>query len=228
MKTSKVFTVPTRAGALSDETRSRITEAARSQFLRFGLTPVTTDQIATAAGISKATLYKYFPSKEELFREVVVGLLKEVEAGVDGLIAGRKFEFGEKLAEILRFMGIKLAQLGGIITLDMQRSAPTIWKEVRDFRRERIFAKLKLILEEGRRSGVFRKDVDQDFLILLYATIIQEVMNPAALIPFSLSFAEAFRMIVEIMLSGILTEKGRAQYLSARAGHTPEGRRSWT
>lgn len=218
MKTLRVFGVLTPAKETDDRTRDRILEAAREQFLRLGFSPVTTEAIASAAGISKATLYRSFPSKERLFREVILAQLLEIERGIESLIGTRDRDFVKKLAAVLSFMGMELSKLGGLVTLDMQRNAPAVWKEFEAFRRQKIFAKLKQILEEGQASGVFRDDIHQDFLILLYATIIQEVMNPATLVPFSLSFAEAFQIIITMMLEGALTEKARKRYLSSSAG----------
>jgi AcrR family transcriptional regulator len=217
MKTGRVLRVLGPDAPADDPTRRRILDAARSRFLRFGLTPVTTDAIASSIGISKATLYKHFPSKERLFREVIFQLLGEIEAGVDALVADRSRDFAGRLAALLSYMGMRLTELGGIISLDMQRSAPGIWKDFEAFRRERIFAKLGLLLDEGRAQGVFRRDLNKDYLILVYATIIEQVINPAALAPFALSLSEAFRMIVSVMLEGLLTEKGRAGYLRARS-----------
>ena len=226
MKTQRVFRVLAPDGTKDDPTRVRILEAAREQFLSLGFSPVTTDAIASAAGVSKATLYRYFPGKEQLFREVILGHLLEIEGGIASLISARDRDFVGKLAAILAFMGLELSKLGGLLTLDMQRNAPAVWKEFETFRRQRIFAKLKQILEEGRASGVFRNDIHQDFLILLYATIIQEVMTPATLVPFSLSFAEAFQIIITILLEGALTDKARSRYLSRSAGIKPKKRRS--
>jgi hypothetical protein len=48
----------------------------------------------------------------------------------------------------------------------------------------------------------------------MYITLIQNIMNPAILVQFSLSFTEGFEMIIKIVLEGILAEKGRARYLS--------------
>jgi len=184
------------------------------------------DDIASAAGVSKATLYRAFPGKEQLFREVILGQLLEIETGIDSLISSRDRDFVSKLAAILSFMGLELSKLSGLVTVDMQRNAPAVWKEFEAFRRQRVFAKLKRILEEGRASGVFRSDIHQDFLILLYATIIQEVMNPATLVPFSLSFGEAFQIIITILLEGALTEKARSRYLSRAAGIRAKKQRS--
>jgi len=226
MKTQRVFRVPRPPSRIDDPTRARILEAARDQFLRLGFSPVTMDDIASAAGVSKATLYRAFPGKEQLFREVILGQLLEIETGIDSLISSRDRDFVSKLAAILSFMGLELSKLSGLVTVDMQRNAPAVWKEFEAFRRQRVFAKLKRILEEGRASGVFRSDIHQDFLILLYATIIQEVMNPATLVPFSLSFGEAFQIIITILLEGALTEKARSRYLSRAAGIRAKKQRS--
>jgi AcrR family transcriptional regulator len=217
MKTGRVLRVLDPGTPDDDATRRRILEAARARFLRFGLTPVTTDAIASSIGISKATLYKYFPSKDSLFREVIFQLLGEIEAGVDAIVADRSRDFAGRLAALMSYMGMRLTELGGIISVDMQRSAPGIWVDFKTFRRERIFAKLSLLLDEGRTQGVFRRDLNKDYLILVYASIIEQVINPAALAPFSISLSEAFRMIVSVMLEGILTEKGRAGFSRARS-----------
>ncbi|HVN92749.1 MAG TPA: TetR/AcrR family transcriptional regulator [Terracidiphilus sp.] len=51
----------------SAETRSRILEAALSEFAANGLAGARTEQIAQAAGVNKALLYYYFESKEKLY-----------------------------------------------------------------------------------------------------------------------------------------------------------------
>ncbi|MBB5790095.1 TetR/AcrR family transcriptional regulator [Jiangella mangrovi] len=48
-----------------------ILDAARTVFLRRGFGPAGVDEIAALAAISKVTLYKYFPSKEQLFAAVI-------------------------------------------------------------------------------------------------------------------------------------------------------------
>ncbi len=198
----------------ADKTRVRILEAAREQFLQFGFSQSTVDEIASSLGISKATLYKYFSSKEQLLREIVFGLLRAIEAGVDAVIQDDRKDFVEKLREVFSFIGMKLSEIGGLLTLDIQRNAPEIWKEIDEFRKVKILSKLKRIIQEGVESGVFRPDFNQDLLVLMYVTLIQNIMNPAILVQFSLSFTEGFEMIIKIVLEGILAEKGRTRYLS--------------
>ncbi len=63
----------TRAGAK----REQVLEGARRVFLREGFAAASTDAIAREAGISKRTLYAYYPTKEDLFAEVLRGLTVE-------------------------------------------------------------------------------------------------------------------------------------------------------
>ncbi len=51
--------------------RAQIRAGARRLFLRQGFAGASTDAIAAEAGVSKQTLYVYYPSKEELFEDVL-------------------------------------------------------------------------------------------------------------------------------------------------------------
>ncbi len=50
---------------------SALLEAAREVVMRFGYRKTTLEDIADAAGVSRATLYYYFPNKEEVFRALI-------------------------------------------------------------------------------------------------------------------------------------------------------------
>lgn len=71
-----------------------ILETAFVLFLERGFNAVSTDLIAKTAGISKATLYAHFASKEALFSEILLGQCSEFAARVripdtyDGDLAG--------------------------------------------------------------------------------------------------------------------------------------------
>ena len=49
----------------------QVLEGAREIFMAEGFEGASVDEIAKAAGVSKATLYSYFPDKRLLFVEVV-------------------------------------------------------------------------------------------------------------------------------------------------------------
>lgn len=62
----------------------QVLQGAREVFLRDGFEGASVDDIARAAGVSKATLYAYFPDKKILFFEVVrTECQRQAELAVD-------------------------------------------------------------------------------------------------------------------------------------------------
>jgi TetR/AcrR family transcriptional regulator len=55
-----------------ESTKQEIIHAARRHFAHYGFHKVTMTDIAREVGLGKASLYYYVPTKEDLFREVVV------------------------------------------------------------------------------------------------------------------------------------------------------------
>ena len=73
---------------LPEERPRQILEAAREVFGERGLAAARLDDIAKRAGLSKGTIYLYFPNKEELFREMVRQMVvSQIEQGEQELSA---------------------------------------------------------------------------------------------------------------------------------------------
>src|SRR5436190_22122929 len=53
-----------------DERRSAIVSAVLPLFAKNGFASTTSREIATAAGVSEALIYKHFPSKESLYAQI--------------------------------------------------------------------------------------------------------------------------------------------------------------
>jgi AcrR family transcriptional regulator len=64
----------------AEDRRPAIAEAVIPVFARHGFVGATTKKLAEAAGVSEALLYKYFPSKEAIYQEIVLLLPKRVDS----------------------------------------------------------------------------------------------------------------------------------------------------
>ncbi len=73
----------------SAETRSRILDAALSEFAANGLAGARTEQIATAAGVNKALIYYYFESKEKLYSAALEMVSAPGSRSLDGGFSAR-------------------------------------------------------------------------------------------------------------------------------------------
>jgi TetR/AcrR family transcriptional regulator len=62
---------PTRQTRDAEATKTQILDAAEEEFARFGLMAARTEVIASKTGVTKAMIYYYFDSKEELYQAVL-------------------------------------------------------------------------------------------------------------------------------------------------------------
>ncbi|MFC9174649.1 MULTISPECIES: TetR/AcrR family transcriptional regulator [Streptomyces] len=89
--------------------RVRIVDAAHELMGSIGLARTTTKEIARAAGCSEAALYKYFPSKEELFVTVLKERLPKLGGLLGDLVAGEG-SVEANLTEVARQAALFYAQ----------------------------------------------------------------------------------------------------------------------
>ncbi|MGQ3300897.1 TetR/AcrR family transcriptional regulator [Reyranella sp.] len=57
----------------AEETKARVERAALTLFVARGVAETTTREIAMAASIAEGTIYRYFPSKEQLALDIFLG-----------------------------------------------------------------------------------------------------------------------------------------------------------
>jgi AcrR family transcriptional regulator len=107
------------------DTRQRVLAAAVELVGRDGMGRLSMDEVAAAAGISRASLYRLFPGKAALFRELLVAF-SPVEAIVETVerMAGRPPE--EVVPAVARTAARTLAGRAGIVrTLLFEATAGT-------------------------------------------------------------------------------------------------------
>lgn len=148
--------------------RDQILAGARRVFLRYGFVGAGTDAISAEAGVSKQTLYVYYPSKEDLFVDVLRELTLEnphmrVVESMEGMAPKSRAELRRNLLEIAHKMIETLMQpeylaLLRTIIADTQRF-PHLGELFRATVPERAIKSLSVLLERARENGVVR-DVD--------------------------------------------------------------------
>jgi AcrR family transcriptional regulator len=189
--------------------RQRIVEAARAHFFCHGFRSVTMDELAEELGISKKTLYAYFPGKIELLEAVLADKFAGVEAKLNEIARPRPHDFPAALHELLANMQRELDEIKPPFVRDMRQKAPHVFKVIERRRAaliERFFGKLFI---EGQRAGMVRKDVPAKLTIEILLAIVQAIMNPSKMDELGMTPKEGFAGILKIILEGALTRRGR-------------------
>ena len=190
------------------EDKQRIVDVASRQFMENGISKVTLDEVASELGMSKKTMYKFFPSKEDLLKTIVHAMMNGVRMKVEAVINSDK-PFVEKAPALLAIIGHQISVMSKQFLFDLQRFTPQLWKEIDEFRRQRILTSVQKMFVQAREEGVFRKDLDIELFILVFTSAVQGIVNPQTLSQHSFSAGEALRGIFRIIFEGAMTEEAR-------------------
>lgn len=93
MADKKIKTKKAKTRMSGDERKGQIVEVATRLFSENGFRGTTTREIAKAAGISEAVIFKYFSKKEDLYRAIIDRRCSD-SAGESRLITGLKGKKG--------------------------------------------------------------------------------------------------------------------------------------
>lgn len=85
-----------------EKRKAQILEAAMKRFIETGYHGTTTASIAKEAGISEVTLFRYFPTKKELFREGIEPILSKSLERVILTVEEKDLNPTEKLKYIIK------------------------------------------------------------------------------------------------------------------------------
>jgi AcrR family transcriptional regulator len=78
----------------SDDVGTTILDAALDEIQTHGLRRTTVEDVARAAGVARITIYRRFPTKDDLVRAVLVREGQRLFASVDAAVGGRSVEDG--------------------------------------------------------------------------------------------------------------------------------------
>ncbi|MCV2348654.1 TetR/AcrR family transcriptional regulator [Paucibacter sp. Y2R2-4] len=134
--------------------------AALALFVEKGFAATRSEEVAARAGVSKGTLYLYYPSKEELFKAVVRENLSARIAEAVELAAQHQGRVSDLLSHVMKawWEQVGLGPAGGITKIMMAeaRNFPDLARFYVDEVVQPIHRLLAGLIERGIRSGEFR------------------------------------------------------------------------
>ena len=149
---------------LQEIKRQRLLEQAERLFLEKGFKAVTMEEIAAAAGISKMTIYNQFQSKENLFTEINLGMVRRFNREAEEAVWQAQNTF-DRLRVYFERGQAAAHQFSQAYFKDVYEM-PYLIQTIADYKRQTTIQILLDILDEGVRQGEVREG-DQTFVIRL-------------------------------------------------------------
>ncbi len=191
--------------------RQRLVAGARKHFLASGFRQVTMDDLAEELGMSKKTLYAHFTSKTDLVAAVMQSKIEHLTADLAAITSNSDASFVDSLHELLATMQKHAEEVSPAFVKDVRRDAPEVFHLLEEKRSALIEQHFGLLLKEGRKAGMVRKDIPLKLIIAILVGATQTIMNPKRILELELTPRSGYMGIISVVLTGCLTDEGRAK-----------------
>jgi len=190
--------------------------AALALFVEKGFAATRSEEVAARAGVSKGTLYLYYPSKEELFKAVVRESLASHIADGQQMLAQHQGAMAELLRQVMHewWQRIGLGPAGGISKIMMAEARN--FPDLAQFYVDEVIAPthslLASLLERGMASGEFRpvKVADAVHVLIspmLHLTLHQHSFGACMLHDPDMDPLRVLDLQLDLMLDGLLARE---------------------
>ena len=185
----------------------KIVEKSTELFLNLGFKSVTMDEIASALGVSKKTIYKYFNNKTDLVNAVTNHVFDSISCGIDH-ICHLNMNPIDELFSIKRFVMEHLKDEKSSPQYQLQKYYPKIFKNLKHKQFELMQELFKENLTKGIKQKLYRNDIDIDFTARIYFNGMLGIKNKDLfpLVNYSMNTLTSYHL--EYHLRGICSQKG--------------------
>lgn len=187
--------------------QDKIIEQIEDKLFREGFYKTTMDDVASELGMSKKTIYKFFPSKEDLVMAIAKHFMNSLKNKIVPALNSDKNAI-EKLAELINILATASEKVSTKRMEEMKKHFPGLWNEIDSFRTRMMFGNITKVIEQGKAEGLFIDFPTQIVMNILVASI-RNVVNPDFILNNNFSIIEAARSAFKIIIGGIVTEKGK-------------------
>jgi AcrR family transcriptional regulator len=188
--------------------RQEIISAAKTVFLRKGFHKATMDDVARETGLSKGTLYLYFPSKENLLVELIIQVVEDQVKLAHQLVQAKEpslQKIENYVYSSLEYFQENRDLVTVVIMLENDAVCKGLHKSVHD-RVIRMVTKvteyITLVMKEGIKEGVL-KNKDPQKIALVLTGILHMFITTSLFHNIKFSTDEYAKFIIETFLEGV-------------------------
>ncbi len=180
-----------------------------SLFNRYGLRPVTMDDIAKDLGISKKTLYKYFANKEELVRKGVNESFTSISSRMLALLDYQDGNAIDMLFQMDAQICVSIEEHDPSIQFQLERYYPEVSASLEKRKREIIFRLMTENINRGKAEGIYREELNSEIVSFLYYSRARLMLQEESFFEQSKwSITEIMREILIYHIRGIASAEG--------------------
>ena len=184
--------------------KERILKHSEELFLNHGYSSITMSQIAAELGIGKATIYKYFPTKESILEKIIDSIFDDINQNIEDINSNPDYSFKDKFRNYLFIFSEKYFLIQNKQILDIKKNAPEIWEKIETLEKDIFYKKFQILICDGIIENHIKNDFEVELIVNMILNSLQKMLNSDINNRLSLSYKELVDNILKIYFEGIL------------------------
>ena len=187
--------------------QEKILQKSADMFLNIGVKSVTMDEIAQELGISKKTIYTYFPTKIKLIEATTIFVFNEISQGIAEIRAENKNPIAEHF--LIKDFALRLLKNEkSSPQYQLQKFYPKIYSMIKTKQQKLLEDCLTQNLQKGVQEGLYRQEIPLSFTGRMFVLGIIGIKDPDLFPEDQFSVNELVSYHLEYHLQAIVTDKG--------------------
>jgi len=187
--------------------QNKIVELTEEKFFREGFYKTTMDEVASDLKMSKKTIYKFFPSKDDLVKAIAKHFMEGMKKKIIPALNSDKNAI-EKLAELNSILAKTSEKISSKRMDEIRKHFPSLWAEIDNFRTKMMFGNITKVIDQGKAEDLFIAYPTPIIMNTLVSSV-RAIVNPEFILNNNFSISEAALYAFKVVIGGIVTEKGR-------------------
>ncbi len=176
-------------------------------FLKYGLRSTSMEDICTHLKISKKTLYQFFTNKDDVVEQVMLQRRnnRRVKEDIENLLQQNALE------ALLLIRDHVISDYSSRLPanmFDIKKYHPEVYEKILQLDVEFSYTTLRKLLNNGIKSGYFRKDLHLDIQIYLFTKQMSFLGEPEMISSIQYPMNDIISTIMENFIRSISTPKG--------------------
>jgi AcrR family transcriptional regulator len=187
--------------------QNKIVELTEEKFFRDGFYKTTMDEVASELKMSKKTIYKFFPSKDDLVTAIARHFMEGLKSKIIPALNSDKNAI-EKLAALNQILAKVSTKVSTKRMDEIKQHLPKLWNEIDAFRTKMMFLNITKVIDQGKAEGLFI-DYPTPIIMNTLVSSVRAIVNPEFILNNNFSISEAALYAFKVVIGGIVTENGR-------------------
>jgi AcrR family transcriptional regulator len=177
-------------------------------FTRYGVRSVTMNEIASALGVSKKTIYQYYADKNEIVMAVMQYHMEMERQDVEK-IKQQAVNAVDEMLRIREYVYRMMREFHPAIMFEVRKYYPDALQEFERFKEDFIVNLLEKNLERGIQEGSYRPQLATSIAARGFVEIANLAIDPDVFSQQAYQPAQVQHELTDVFIQGMCTDQGK-------------------